>query len=190
MQSEQSGLDGNDTQFLLRLGKGAIYLHTFKDPFVLCLCLCVYAHVCVCVCSGHLTKCLQNGLLCEILFHDNFIRGSESASKKKREKAQLREQIKPNSEISQHKHGHLQMMNKRRDYERQSSSMPSSNGSRNPEVHLIFAAVCVLPAERWINLQTASFRMCLMLGLCSRGMYSYQTGGVTCRSPPERPGCV
>lgn len=84
MQSEQSGLDGNDTQFLLRLGKGAIYLHTFKDPFVLCLCLCVYAHVCVCVCSGHLTKCLQNGLLCEILFHDNFIRGSESASKKKK----------------------------------------------------------------------------------------------------------
>ncbi len=52
-----------------------------------------------------------------------------------------REQIKPDS-IPQHKHGHPQMMNKRRDYERQSSSMPSSNGSRNPEVHFIFICVC------------------------------------------------
>lgn len=61
------------------------------------------------------------------------------------------------------------MMNKRRDYERQSSSMPSSDGSKNPEVHLIFAAVCVLPAERWVYLQTASFSHVLDVGSLQLG---------------------
>ncbi len=71
--------------------------------------------------------------------------------------------MKPHStEISQHKHCHLKMINKQRDYKRPLSSMPSSNGSKNPEVQLIFAAVCVLPTEKWVRLQTAFFRMCLM----------------------------
>lgn len=72
------------------------------------------------------------------------------------------------------------MMNKQRDYERQSSSMPSSNVSRNPEVHLIFAAVCVCYLQKgWGYLQTASWDV-LDVG-------SLQLG---CVFVPQTWGCV
>lgn len=97
-------------------------------------------------------------------FSFKFIRGSEVAFKKRNKRKRKLSSESKSSPIRSHKHEHLQM-NKRRDYERQSSSMPSNNGSRNPEEHLIFAAVCVvLPAERWVYLQTASFSHVLDVG--------------------------
>lgn len=111
-------------------------------------------------------------------FSFNFIRESEVALKKKKKKttnkkkreeeAQPREQNETNS-ISQHKHSHLQMMNKRRDYERQSSSMPSSNGSRNPEVRLIVAAVCVCYLQKGeFTCRQPRSVICFAAGMCFR----------------------
>lgn len=139
--------------------------HTSSRILLYCVCLCVYTCLCI---QGTWPSVSKMGYFVRFCFTTTSleeVRVLQQKNKNKeraRKKAQPQEQIKPNSaEISQHKHGHLQMMNKRRDYERQSSSMPSSNGSRNPEVHLIFAAVCV----------------CYL-----------QKGGFTCRQP--RSGCA